>query len=118
MRLGGSLVPYDERLQGGMAAEIVVDSVGSEFTVEAVYTDSTHTALTGAHGTAQPYMEVVSGPVRKVGERTFRFVEYEAGWDNPRRSMTIWLAAVADADSLYRGCVQPVKITVTVKSEE
>ena len=118
VRLGGSLVPYDERLQGGMAAEIVVDSVGSEFAVEAVYTDSTHIAITDAHGTAQPYMEVVSGPVRKVGERTFRFVEYEAGWDNPRRSMTIWLAAVADADSLYRGCVQPVKITVKVKSEE
>ena len=118
VRLGGKLVPYDERLQGGMAAEIVVDSVGSEFTVEAVYTDSTHTALTDDHGTAQPYMEVVSGPVRKTGGRTFRFVEYEAGWDNPRRSMTIWLAAVADADSLYRGCVQPVKITVKVKSEE
>ena len=118
VRLGGSLVPYDERLQGGMAAEIVVDSVGSEFAVEAVYTDSTHIAITDAHGTAQPYMEVVSGPVRKVGERTFRFVEYEAGWDNPRRSMTIWLAAVADADGLYRGCVQPVKITVKVKSEE
>ena len=118
VRLGGRLVPYDERLQGGMAAEIVVDSVGSEFTVEAVYTDSTHTALTDDHGTAQPYMEVVSGPVRKTGGRTFRFVEYEAGWDNPRRSMTIWLAAVADADSLYRGCVQPVKITVKVKSEE
>ena len=70
-----------------MAAEIVVDSVGSEFTVEAVYTDSTHTAMTNYHGTAQPYMEVVSGPVRKVGERTFRFVEYEAGWDVPLRGV-------------------------------
>ena len=115
VRVNGRLVPFDARLQGGMAAEVELDGVGAEFTAEAVYTDSTHVSLSDDHGTGLPYMEVVSGPVRKVGERTFRFVEYEAGWDNSGRSLVIWLAAVADADSQYRGCVQPVKVVVKVK---
>lgn len=115
VRVNGRLVPFDARLQGGMAAEVELDGVGAEFTAEAVYTDSTHVSLSDDHGTGLPYMEVVSGPVRKVGDKTFRFVEYEAGWDNPGRSLVIWLAAVADADSQYRGCVQPVKVVVKVK---
>ena len=118
VRVNGCPVPFDARLQGGMAAEVELNGVGAEFTVEAVYTDSTHVSLSDEHGTGRPYMEVVSGPVRKVGDKTFRFVEYEAGWDNPGRSLVIWLAAVADADDRYRGCVQPVKVVMKVKSEK
>lgn len=108
----GSPVPYDAALQGGMAADVVTLDDGVTFNIEAVYTDSTHVRRSDAHGSARPCIEIISGPVIKIDDTTFRIVPYEAGDDNPARSRTIWLAAVADADCDYRGCVQPIKLRI------
>ena len=53
---------------------------------------------------------MICGPVRKINDTTFRIYPYEAGWDNSRRSFSIWLAAVADPDQNYKRAVQPVNI--------
>ena len=54
---------------------------------------------------------MVSGPVRKIDDTTFRLYVYEAGWDNPRRAFNFTLVAVADADGEYKGAVQPINVT-------
>ena len=106
----GKLVPYDGKKQGGMQAEFLPEKDGVTFHLKAVYTDATHGALSDQHGKAKPHIEVICGPVKKVNETTFRVTPYEAGRDNPRRSFTIWLCAVADADNHYKGAVQPIRI--------
>ena len=53
---------------------------------------------------------MICGPIRKIDDTTFRVYPYEAGWDNARRSFTCWVVAMADADSKYKGAVQPLRI--------
>ena len=48
--------------------------------------------------------------MEKIDDNTFRITNYEAGWDNPRRSFSVLLVAVGEPDKQYRGCVQPVML--------
>ena len=114
----GRLVPPDPASQTGMTLAWMPEKDGVSLRVEAVYTDSTHTARTTLHAKNRHYLEVVSGPLKKVDETTFRLYPYEAGWDNPRRSFSVVLVAVGDADADYRGCVQPISITLPTTVRE
>lgn len=104
----GHLVPPDPHVQCGMSAAFLPDSDGITIHLKAVPTDSTHTALSSTHSTAKPHIEVISGPIRKINDTTFRVYPYEAGWDNPRRSFTFLLVAAIGPDEHYRGTVQPI----------
>jgi len=115
VELGGRLVPYKEKLQGGMAADFV-STDGKTLIIKAVYTDSTHTALSGDHSKAKPRMEFICGPLEQVNDSTFRIIPYEAGTDNPRRSFNAWLVAVGDSDGQFKGAVQPIKINLPRQS--
>ena len=120
----GRLIPFDEHLQGGMRITVESGKHPSQskdrrkrtlrFSLKAVFTDATHAAPApaGTHAAKRPHIEVISGPVRKVDDTTFEVCHYEAGWDNPRRSFTCWVAAVADADSTFKGAVQPLCIVL------
>lgn len=99
----GRILEYDANVQGGMRVNLSADD--SVFHVRAVY-------IGKEYGVKKPHMEVICGPVRQLDDTTFRIVPYEAGWDNPRRSFSIWLVAVADADRNYKGAVQPVNIII------
>ena len=107
----GKLIPYDDKLQGGMKLDLR-QMEGTTFQLKAVYTDCSHSATTQAHGKKNPHIEVINGPVKKINDTTFRFYQYEAGWDNGRRSFFCWLVAVADADSEYKGAVQPICVEI------
>lgn len=104
----GNLVPLNPHVQCGMSADFLPDKDGITIHLKAVATDSTHTALSTAHSTAKPHIEVISGPIEKINDTTFRVYPYEAGWDNLHRSFTILLVAVIDPDEYYRGAVQPI----------
>ena len=107
---GGSLLSYDTSVQGGMRAGFLPEKDGITFHLKAVYTDASHQQLSLDHGKGKLHVEVICGPVRKINDTTFRIYPYEAGWDNSRRSFSIWLAAVADPDQNYKRAVQPVNI--------
>lgn len=108
------LVPYDEKLQGGMMIRMDPASLKRQkgypvFRIRAVAVDGKHQKI--AQGkTWRGSVEIISGPVEKIGEDLFRIVPYEAGSDNPRRSFTIWLCAVAQADGVSKSAVQPIQI--------
>ena len=114
----GKLIPYSDKLQGGMAIKIEDTDVATaknskkprRIQLKAVYTDETHGAFSKVHGTKKPHVEVICGPLKKINDTTFEVYPYEAGWDNPRRSFTVWVVAVADADGKYKGAVQPLRI--------
>ncbi len=106
----GKLIPYNNKAQGGMVADFVADKDGITMHIKAVYTDTSHEKKTKMHAKNEPYIEVISGPVKKIDDTTFRIYPYEAGWDNPRRALSVWLVAVGDADREYRGCVQPLQV--------
>ena len=125
----GKLIPFNEKAQGGM--QIKIEDTSSEnassekassvnanskdkkvirIHLKAVYTDASHNALSNVHGKKAPHIEVICGPLKKINDTTFEVYPYEAGWDNPRRSFTAWVVAVADADGNYKGAVQPLRI--------
>ena len=56
------------------------------------------------------HIEVISGPLHKIDNRTFRFYPYECGMDNPRRSFTSWLIAICEGDDTYKRSVQPIEV--------
>jgi len=114
----GKLIPYSDKLQGGMAIKIEDADVASfvkskkpiRILLKAIYTDASHNVSSKAHGTKKPHIEVICGPLKKINDTTFEVYPYEAGWDNLRRSFTAWVVAVADADAQYKGAVQPLRI--------
>ena len=120
----GKLISFNEKAQGGMqikiedassekASSVNASSKGKKVIrihLKAVYSDASHNALSNAHGKKAPYIEVICGPLKKINDTTFEVYPYEAGWDNPRRSFTAWVVAVADADGNYKGAVQPLRI--------
>lgn len=120
----GKLISFNEKAQGGM--QIKIEDASSENSssvnanskekkairihLKAVYTDASYNVLSSVHGKKAPHIEVICGPLKKINDTTFEVYPYEAGWDNPRRSFTVWLVAVADADGGYKGAVQPLRI--------
>lgn len=114
----GKLIPFNEKAQGGMQIKIDDTSVNANskdkkairIHLKAVYTDASHSVLSNARGKKIPHIEVICGPLKKINDTTFEVYPYEAGWDNPRRSFTAWVVAVADADGGYKGAVQPLRI--------
>ena len=120
----GKLISFNEKAQGGM--QIKIEDASSENSssvnanskekkairihLKAVYTDASHNVLSSVHGKKVPHIEVICGPLKKINDTTFEVYPYEAGWDNPRRSFTAWVVAVADADGNYKGAVQPLRI--------
>ena len=125
----GKLISFNEKAQGGMqikiedtssekassekASSVNASSKGKKVIrihLKAVYTDASHNALSNVHGKKAPHIEVICGPLKKINDTTFEVYPYEAGWDNPRRSFTAWVVAVADADGNYKGAVQPLRI--------
>jgi len=107
----GKILPLNNS-QDGMSVEFLPEADGITFRLKAIYTDSLHTATSTAHAKNTPYIEVICGPVKKINDTTFRVQRFEAGWDNPRRSLSIWLCAVGDPDGRYKGAVQPFSITL------
>lgn len=107
----GALVPYSEKVQGGMSIVFQpIDDDGLTIRLKPVYTDEPHQHLSSQHGKGKLHIEVISGPIEKIDDYTFRIRPYEAGWDNPRRAFSCRVVAVADADKQYKGAVQPLQI--------
>lgn len=106
----GRLVANDPKRHGGMVVDYVPGKDGVTLRIKAVYVDSTFTAPGKRHSRKPPRVDVISGPVVKVDDSTFRIVPYEAGMDNPRRSFTVWLVAVGEGDGEYKTAVQPIEI--------
>lgn len=109
----GKLLAPNSSVQCGMLAEWKPDKDGITFHLKAAYTDSTHVTQNNAHAANRPHMEVISGPVEKIDDTTFRIIPYDAGWDNQRRSFSVLLVAVGEPDKQYRGCVQPVMLKLS-----
>ena len=108
----GQLIPMNPHTQCGMKGTFSPDADGITIHLKAVYTDSTHVLLSSHHSKAKPYIEVVSGPIRKINDTTFQVYPYEAGLDNKRRAYSFLLVAVGDSDSDYRGTVQPIQFNL------
>ena len=106
----GKPIAYDAGKQGGMQIKVDARKEKGTLHLKAIYTDPSCVGHSKAHGTAEPRIEVISGPIRKVDDTTFCFYPYEAGLDNPRRSFSCWVVAVVDADGAYKGAVQPLNI--------
>ncbi len=100
LRYQGRSISYDSRQQGGMFLDLSHLAIGDRFTLEAV----------GDQDTARCHVDYICGPVRKLTDKVFEIIPYDCGADNPKRSHTAWLVAVAEGDRIYKRAVQPVQI--------
>ncbi|MGN0281581.1 MAG: hypothetical protein ACI4B3_04675, partial [Prevotella sp.] len=107
----GKPVPFNKNYQGGMRIEFNQSSAKDPQTIRirAIHTSNEHAAT-------KPRIEVICGPAVKTGDNTFRIVPYEAGMDNPRRSFTVWLIAIAEGDDTFKRAVQPIEIRIKSES--
>ncbi len=108
---GGSLYRYNPKGHCKIIADIVPDKDDS-FVMTAVFTDSTRTLLSGERDNSLVRVRYVSGPAREVGANRFVVDRKHPTWKNPRRRGKITLCAEAPSDSVYKGVVQEIEVTV------
>ena len=100
----GKQVDLDPNRHGGIVADFrPTQNEPDIFHVRAVH-------MGKRHSSGPLHTEVICGPVDKVDDTTFRIRPYECGMDNPRRSFTVWLVAIAEGDSTFKRAVQPIEI--------
>ncbi|MDE6438052.1 MAG: hypothetical protein K2L62_00175, partial [Muribaculaceae bacterium] len=86
---------------------------GDEFTVTPVFVDETRSFGSDSHASVRPRVEIISGPVVKTGEYTFRVDEGYFGFDPKRLWSGITLSLEADGDADYKSAVQELNIRLT-----
>ena len=105
----GELVKPDN---GIAKVKFIPESDGITFHLRAVSTDSAVTSVLESGKKSKLHIEVISGPVKILNDTTFQVCEYEAGWDNPRRCLSVWMVAVAEPDGEHKGAVLPININL------
>lgn len=85
---------------------------GEEFSVEPVFVDETRAAESREHADVRPRVEIISGPVVRTGEYTFRLDPDYFGADPRRLWSGITLSIEADGDGRYKSAVQELNIRV------
>lgn len=105
----GKLVKPDN---GIAKVKFMPENDGITFHLRAVSTDSAVTSVLESGKKSKLHIEVISGPVKILNDTTFQVCEYEAGWDNPRRCLSVWMVAVAEPDGEHKGTVLPININL------
>lgn len=105
----GELVKPDN---GIAKVKFMPENDGITFHLKAVSTDSAVTSVLESGKKSKLHIEVISGPVKILNDTTFQVCEYEAGWDNPRRCLSVWMVAVAEPDGEHKGAVLPININL------
>ena len=105
----GELVKPDN---GIAKVKFMPENDGITFHLRAVSTDSAVTSVLKSGKKSKLHIEVISGPVKILNDTTFQVCEYEAGWDNPRRCLSVWMVAVAEPDGEHKGAVLPININL------
>lgn len=105
----GKLVKPDN---GIAKVKFMPENDGITFHLRAVSTDSAVTSVLESGKKSKLHIEVISGPVKMLNDTTFQVCEYEAGWDNPRRCLSVWMVAVAEPNGEHKGAVLPININL------
>ena len=106
--LQGQLLSYNPKSH----IKISTTLTGDEFTIEPVFVDSTHHALSHEHAAVRPRVVILSGPVIQTGEYTFRYDPDYFGRDPKRLWSGVTLCIEANGDSIYKSAVQELNIQI------
>ena len=113
---GDEVIEIDSRPSDAIAVAIRVDApifvTANVLSNGSVSTDSAVTSVLESGKKSKLHIEVISGPVKILNDTTFQVCEYEAGWDNPRRCLSVWMVAVAEPDGEHKGAVLPININL------
>lgn len=107
-KMNGALIPYNPDSHIKLNCS-VPENIG-EITIEPVFVDSTHTALSDRHARVRPRIVVLSGPAIQTGAYTFRIDPDYFGRDSKRLWSGITLCVEADGDGQYKSAVQELNI--------
>lgn len=110
-RINGELIPYnaDSHIKLGLT----IDS--DTFTLEPVFVNENRNSETENHAPVRPKISIISGPVVRTGEYTFRYDPEYFGNDPKRLWSGITLCIEADGDNEYKSAVQELNIHLSKK---
>ncbi|WP_295728363.1 hypothetical protein [uncultured Muribaculum sp.] len=106
-RVNGDTIHYNADSHIKLNATIDPDA---EFTVEPIFVDETRATECDAHARVRPRVVIVSGPVIRTGDYTFRYDPEYFGADPKRLWSGITLSIEADGDSTYKSAVQELNL--------
>lgn len=106
--LGGKMIPYD----AGRHIKMNAEAGTGEFTVRPLFVNASHDAESKEHAGAKSRVTVISGPVVRTGEYTFRFDPDYFGKDPKRQWTGITLCIENDGDIEYKPAVQEINIQI------
>ena len=107
-RIDGKLLAYDANRH----IKLNTTTNTSEFSVEPVFVNADHTALSSSHADVRPRVVLISGPAIQTGEYTFRYDPSYFGHDPKRLWTGITLCIEADGDDNYKSAVQELNIQI------
>lgn len=108
---GDTLKPTNSHANYSINPTLLDD--GLSFTIKGFFAkDSAKTISTKNHATTPLNIDKITGPVTKINDTLFRISFDRLGFNNPRRSYTIWLLAHNEGDTLYKSTVQQLEITL------
>ena len=108
----GSLMAYNPKGHCKIMAKIKPEADDS-FSLSAVFTDSTRTALADNRDNSIIEVKYVSGPAVSLGGGHFRVDRNHPTWRNPRRRARVTLCAEAPSDERYKETVQEIEVILT-----
>lgn len=109
IRYNGKLIPYNEKLQGGLELDLRGLAPGERFALEAVYTDSARVAILPSHHRGLLHVDYICGPIRKNNDATFERIPYD-GTPEHSRARSAWVVAVGESRGGYKRTVQPLRL--------
>ncbi len=106
--VNGQLITYDPNSHIKLKTTVS----GETFTVEPVFVDSTHNALSDRHAQVRPRVVLISGAAVQTGEYTFHYDPDYFGFDPKRLWDGITLCIEADGDDVFKPAVRELNIQI------
>ncbi|MFD1818871.1 hypothetical protein SAMN04515674_11780 [Pseudarcicella hirudinis] len=91
---------------------------GNSFQLKAFFTDSLREKAVSEHPETPLLIDRICGPVKKLNDSTFQLSFYRIGFNNQKRSNSIWLLAHNDGDDTYKSAVQQLEIKFPLKNTQ
>ena len=105
----GEIIPY--QAESHIKMSLNIDK--QEFSLEPIFVDEGRMHESSEHSATKPRIVIISGPVIRTGEYSFRYDPDYFGYDPKRLWSGITLCIESDGDDEYKSAVQELNIHIT-----
>ena len=103
---------------GGFKLKFIPKEDGISFNVNTFFSDSSHIVPEIEDSGTPLKIDNITGPVKKLNDTTFQICFNKLGFNNKKRSNSIWLIAYNKGNEYYKSAVQDININFPLYNEE